>query len=120
MVLLITNAILYWLLLSGAVGFGYGFSPQRTSLIQHLHSQVMMVVEPEVPEEVEVIVIGSILAGLSCTALLSHCDKPMVVLEPHDIPGGAHHSWTWQGFHFKSGPSLQFGLRPRTCYLSDM
>ena len=44
----------------------------------------------EVPtEEVDVVVIGSGLAGLSCAALLSHCDKKTVVLEAHDTPGGA-------------------------------
>lgn len=44
----------------------------------------------EIPtEEVDVVVIGSGLAGLSCAALLSHCDKKTVVLEAHDTPGGA-------------------------------
>jgi heterodisulfide reductase subunit A-like polyferredoxin len=44
----------------------------------------------EIPtEEVDVVVIGSGLAGLSCAALLSHCDKKIVVLEAHDTPGGA-------------------------------
>ena len=44
----------------------------------------------EIPtEEVDVVVIGSGLAGLSCAALLSHCDKKCVVLEAHDTPGGA-------------------------------
>ena len=44
----------------------------------------------EIPtEEVDVVVIGSGLAGLSCAALLSHCDKHTVVLEAHDTPGGA-------------------------------
>ena len=44
----------------------------------------------EIPtEEVDVVVIGSGLAGLSCAALLSHCDRKTVVLEAHDTPGGA-------------------------------
>ncbi|KAL3935713.1 MAG: hypothetical protein SGARI_002857 [Bacillariaceae sp.] len=66
----------------------------------------------EVPtdEEVDVVVIGSGLAGLSCAALLSHCDKRTVVLESHDAPGGAAHSWTRRGFHFESGPSLYSGF----------
>ena len=66
------------------------------------------VIEP--PEEVDVVVIGSGLAGLSCAALLSHCDKSTVVLESHDTPGGAAHSWTRRGFHFESGPSLYSGF----------
>lgn len=61
-------------------------------------------------EEADVIVIGSGLAGLSCAALLSHCDKHVIVLESHDTPGGAAHTWTRRGFHFESGPSLYSGL----------
>jgi phytoene dehydrogenase-like protein len=61
-------------------------------------------------EEVDVVVIGSGLAGLSCAALLSHCNKRVVVLESHDAPGGAAHSWTRRGFHFESGPSLYSGF----------
>ena len=57
-------------------------------------------------EEVDCVVIGSGLAGLSCAALLSHCDKKTVVLESHDAPGGCTHSWTRRGCHFEAGPSL--------------
>jgi phytoene dehydrogenase-like protein len=73
-------------------------------------SHLKMAVEPEVPSEVDVVVIGSGLAGLSCAALLSYSDKHTVVLESHDAPGGAAHSWTRRGFHFESGPSLYSGL----------
>ena len=67
------------------------------------------------PTEADVIVIGSGLAGLSCAALLSYCHgKRVVVLESHDIPGGAAHSWTRRGFHFESGPSLYSGLSTPT------
>ena len=69
-------------------------------------------VEPpeEVPSEVDVVVIGSGLAGLSCGALLSYCGKSTVVLESHDTWGGATHGWTRRGFHFESGPSLYSGF----------
>jgi phytoene dehydrogenase-like protein len=62
------------------------------------------------PEEADVVVIGSGLAGLSCAALLAHCDRNVVVLESHDAPGGAAHTWTRKGFHFESGPSLYSGF----------
>ena len=61
-------------------------------------------------EQTEVIVIGSGLAGLSCAALLSHCDYQVTVLESHDTIGGCTHSWERRGFHFESGPSLYSGF----------
>jgi phytoene dehydrogenase-like protein len=63
-----------------------------------------------VPNEVDVIVIGSGLAGLSCAALLAHCHKTVAVLESHDAPGGCAHTWERRGFHFESGPSLYSGF----------
>lgn len=57
-------------------------------------------------EEVDVIIIGSGLAGLSCGALLSHSGYKVAVLESHDVPGGCAHGWERQGYHFESGPSL--------------
>ncbi|MEM1010244.1 MAG: FAD-dependent oxidoreductase, partial [Myxococcota bacterium] len=61
-------------------------------------------------KEVDVVVIGSGLAGLCCAALLSHVGKSVVVLESHDTPGGCAHGWERRGFHFESGPSLYSGL----------
>jgi phytoene dehydrogenase-like protein len=34
----------------------------------------------------------------------------VAVLESHDTPGGAAHSWERRGFHFESGPSLYSGV----------
>mmetsp|Transcript_32057 Transcript_32057/g.47822 ORF Transcript_32057/g.47822 Transcript_32057/m.47822 type:complete len:623 (-) Transcript_32057:169-2037(-) len=62
------------------------------------------------PTETDVIVIGSGLSGLSCAALLTHCGTYTTVLESHDTPGGACHTWTRRGFHFESGPSLYSGF----------
>ena len=66
--------------------------------------------DPVPTEEVDVVVIGSGLAGLSCASLLSHCSKRVTVVESHDAPGGAAHSWERRGFHFESGPSLYSGF----------
>jgi phytoene dehydrogenase-like protein len=82
--------------------------PARRLSSPSLHASTKS--DPVPTEEVDVVVIGSGLAGLSCAALLSHCDKRTVVLESHDAPGGAAHSWTRRGFHFESGPSLYSGF----------
>ena len=66
--------------------------------------------ENDIPSSTDVIVIGSGLSGLSCAALLSHNDVSNVVLESHDTPGGAAHTWERRGFHFESGPSLYSGF----------
>lgn len=60
--------------------------------------------------ERDVVVVGSGLAGLSSAALLAHCGLKVTVCESHNIPGGCAHSWTRQGYHFESGPSLYSGL----------
>ena len=67
-------------------------------------------IEEEEDDDVDVIVIGSGLAGLSCAALLAYSDKQVVVLESHDAPGGCAHTWERRGFHFESGPSLYSGF----------
>lgn len=74
-------------------------------------ARLLMAQEDGSTEEVDCVVIGSGLAGLSCAALLSHCEKKTVVLESHDAPGGCTHSWSRRGFHFESGPSLYSGFR---------
>mmetsp|Transcript_11933 Transcript_11933/g.14909 ORF Transcript_11933/g.14909 Transcript_11933/m.14909 type:complete len:610 (+) Transcript_11933:119-1948(+) len=89
----------------------------RRTLHTHLNSIPTTTTPPPptskttpIPKTTDVIVIGSGLAGLSCAALLSHCETPTLVLESHDAPGGAAHTWTRRGYHFESGPSLYSGF----------
>jgi phytoene dehydrogenase-like protein len=63
--------------------------------------------------EVDVVVIGSGIAGLSCAALLAKYGCQVTVCESHTIPGGAAHSFERDGFKFDSGPSLHSGLSYR-------
>ncbi|PSB55517.1 all-trans-retinol 13,14-reductase, partial [Chroococcidiopsis cubana CCALA 043] len=60
--------------------------------------------------DVDVIVIGSGIGGLTTAALLSRYGKRVTVCESHTIAGGAAHSFSRQGFHFDSGPSFYCGL----------
>lgn len=57
--------------------------------------------------------IGSGLGGLCCAGLLARYGQDVLVLESHDRPGGAAHSFDIKGFNFDSGPSLFSGFQSR-------
>ncbi|XP_078434242.1 FAD/NAD(P)-binding oxidoreductase family protein [Wolffia australiana] len=63
--------------------------------------------------EADVIVIGSGLGGLCCGGLLARYNQEVIVLESHDIPGGAAHSFKIKDYKFDSGPSLFSGFQSR-------
>ncbi|GAB2283695.1 hypothetical protein Dimus_018191 [Dionaea muscipula] len=63
--------------------------------------------------EADVVVIGSGIGGLCCAGLLARYGQEVLVLESHDQPGGAAHSFNIKGFKFDSGPSLFSGLQSR-------
>ncbi|EKX32504.1 hypothetical protein GUITHDRAFT_82257 [Guillardia theta CCMP2712] len=62
----------------------------------------------------DVIIVGSGVAGLSCAAVLSKYGYKVRVLESHAHAGGAAHSFEMKGksgtYKFDSGPSLYSGL----------
>ncbi|MFB2922356.1 phytoene desaturase family protein [Aerosakkonema funiforme] len=61
-------------------------------------------------QNLDVIVIGSGIGGLTAAGLLARYDKKVLVCESHAIAGGAAHSFSRRGFHFDSGPSFYCGL----------
>ncbi|XP_031127397.1 prolycopene isomerase 1, chloroplastic isoform X2 [Ipomoea triloba] len=63
--------------------------------------------------EADVVVIGSGIAGLCCAGLLARYQQDVLVLESHDVPGGAAHSFDIKGYKFDSGPSLFSGFQSR-------
>ncbi|MEB3163580.1 MAG: NAD(P)/FAD-dependent oxidoreductase [Prochlorothrix sp.] len=62
-------------------------------------------------QDVEVVVIGSGLGGLTAGALLARYGRSVLVCEAHSVPGGAAHDFERQGFRFDSGPSFYCGLQ---------
>ncbi|QHO20930.1 Prolycopene isomerase [Arachis hypogaea] len=66
-----------------------------------------------VTAEADVVVVGSGIGGLCCAALLARYEQDVVVVESHDQPGGAAHSFDIKGYKFDSGPSLFSGLQSR-------
>ena len=65
------------------------------------------------PENLDAIVIGSGIGGLSAAAILSKANKRVLVLEQHDQAGGCCHTFTEKGFEFDGGLSIYVALM---CY----
>ncbi|KAJ9687618.1 hypothetical protein PVL29_016198 [Vitis rotundifolia] len=63
--------------------------------------------------EADVVVIGSGIGGLCCSGLLARYQQDVLVLESHDRPGGAAHSFKIRDYEFDSGPSLFSGFQSR-------
>ncbi|XP_062382908.1 inactive all-trans-retinol 13,14-reductase-like [Sardina pilchardus] len=56
-----------------------------------------------IPENLDAVVIGSGLGGLSAAALLAKQGKKVLLLEQHDQAGGCCHTFTEKGFEFDVG-----------------
>ncbi|CAM9406576.1 unnamed protein product [Ascophyllum nodosum] len=61
-------------------------------------------------EEVDVVVVGAGIGGLTCAALLAQYGLDVTVCESHTIPGGCAHSFERDGYKFDSGPSIFSGF----------
>lgn len=60
--------------------------------------------------EIDVLVIGSGVSGLTAAALLAKVGHRVEVVESHDCIGGCAHGWQRAGYSFESGPSLYSGF----------
>ena len=59
--------------------------------------------EDKIPSNLDAIVIGSGIGGLSVAALLAKTGKKVLVLEQHDQAGGCCHTYVDKGFEFDVG-----------------
>ena len=57
----------------------------------------------KIPENLDAIVIGSGMGGLSAAAILAKSGKKVLVLEQHDQAGGCCHTFVEEGFEFDVG-----------------
>ena len=57
----------------------------------------------KIPSNIDVIVIGSGIGGLSCAAYLAKVGKKVLVLEQHYIAGGCMHSFEENGIEHETG-----------------
>jgi all-trans-retinol 13,14-reductase len=60
--------------------------------------------EKNIPSDVDTIIIGSGMGGLSCAAILARLNRKVLVLEQHnDVAGGGTHQFDLGGYRFDSG-----------------
>lgn len=57
----------------------------------------------KVPPQLDAIVVGSGMGGLTVAAILARAGKKVLVLEQHDQAGGNCHTYVDQGFEFDTG-----------------
>lgn len=57
----------------------------------------------KVPENLDAIVIGSGIGGMTAAATLAKLGKRVLVLEQHDQAGGCCHTYSEKGFEFDIG-----------------
>ena len=62
--------------------------------------------QKKIPKEIDAIVIGSGIGGLTTAAILAKANKKVLVLEQHDQAGGCCHTFTKKGFEFDVGEYL--------------
>ena len=59
--------------------------------------------QEKIPENLDAIIIGSGIGGLSTAVLLGRAGQKVLVLEQHDQAGGCCHTFVDKGYEFDTG-----------------
>nr|XP_039257948.1 all-trans-retinol 13,14-reductase-like [Styela clava] len=88
--------------------------PEPVELNQTKRDKVLKVgfKKERIPEDLDAIVIGSGIGGLTCAGCLSRSGKKVLVLEQHDRAGGSSHTYEEKGFEFDVGIHYVGELEP--------
>ncbi len=57
----------------------------------------------KIPQDLDAIVIGSGIGGMTAAVTMAKAGKRVLVLEQHDVAGGCCHTFTEKGFEFDVG-----------------
>lgn len=57
----------------------------------------------KVPENLDAVIIGSGVGGLTTGAIMARAGKRVLILEQHDQAGGCCHTFIEKGFEFDTG-----------------
>lgn len=57
----------------------------------------------KIPKDLDAIIIGSGIGGMTAAATMAKSGKKVLVLEQHDVAGGCCHTFTEKGFEFDVG-----------------
>lgn len=79
------------------------FYPNNTSFFKRLSIDRDRYSTRKLPRNLDAIVIGSGIGGLSCAAYLAKVGKKVLVLEQHYIAGGCMHSFEEKGVEHETG-----------------
>ena len=67
----------------------------------------------KIPDNLDAIVIGSGIGGLSTAVMLGRAGQKVLVLEQHDQAGGCCHTFIDKGYEFDTGELYDMGLVAR-------
>lgn len=97
----------------GCIVSGYFYLQKRKSDLRKKAKEICQVegerlirqgfIQKRIPENLDVIVIGSGMGGLTTASILAQSGHRVLVLEQHDVAGGNLHTFTEKGYEFDTG-----------------